>query len=159
MNIHSKLPHVGTTIFTVMSQLAQQHGAVNLSQGFPDFDCSPDLIQLVSESMKKGLNQYSPMMGVKELREEIAKKTEELYGSVYHPEKEVTVSSGGSEAIFSAIGSVVHPGDEVIFFEPAYDLYRPVIALFGVVPKSIHLITHDFHDNCKEERKLFSEKS
>ncbi|NLN32707.1 MAG: aminotransferase class I/II-fold pyridoxal phosphate-dependent enzyme, partial [Flavobacteriaceae bacterium] len=93
-----------------MSQLAQRHNSVNLSQGFPDFDCSPELVGLVNSFMKKGFNQYSPMMGVKELREAIAQKTEHLYGSVYHLEKEVTLTDGGSEAIFSAIASVIHPG-------------------------------------------------
>ncbi len=159
MNLTSKLPNVGTTIFTVMSQLAQQNTAVNLSQGFPDFDCSPDLVDLVSSCMKKGLNQYSPMMGVKELREEICQKSEELYGSIYHPETEVTVTTGGSEAIFSAIASVVNPGDEVILFEPAYDLYRPTIELFGGIVKAVQLKAPEFKVNWGEVRNLISEKT
>lgn len=136
MKFPSKLPNVGTTIFTVMSKLAQEHNAVNLSQGFPDFDCSPKLIELVSKYMHLGHNQYSPMSGVQELREEIARKSENLYGSVYHPETEVTVTTGGSEAIFSIIAAFVNSGDEVIVFEPAFDLYRPVIELFGGVVKT-----------------------
>src|SRR5690554_5214026 len=159
MNLNSKLPNVGTTIFTVMSQLAQQHNAVNLSQGFPDFDCSPELIELVNSFMKKGFNQYSPMMGVKELREEIAQKTEDLYGSVYHPEKEVTVTAGGSEAIFSAIASVINPGDEVIIFEPAYDIYRPSIELFGGILKAVQLKSPDFQIDWQEVRNLISDKT
>lgn len=159
MEIASKLPKVGTTIFTVMSQLAQRHNSVNLSQGFPDFDCSPELVELVNSFMKKGFNQYSPMMGVKELREEIAQKTEDLYGSVYHPEKEVTVTAGGSEAIFSAIASVINPGDEVIVFEPAYDIYRPSIELFGGILKAVQLKSPDFQINWQEVRNLISDKT
>ncbi len=159
MEIASKLPKVGTTIFTVMSQLAQRHNSVNLSQGFPDFDCSPELVGLVNSFMKKGFNQYSPMMGVKELREEIAQKTEDLYGSVYHPEKEVTVTAGGSEAIFSAIASVINPGDEVIIFEPAYDIYRPSIELFGGILKAVQLKSPDFQIDWQEVRNLISDKT
>lgn len=142
-----------------MSQLAQRHNSVNLSQGFPDFDCSPELVELVNSFMKKGFNQYSPMMGVKELREEIAQKTEDLYGSVYHPEKEVTVTAGGSEAIFSAIASVINPGDEVIVFEPAYDIYRPSIELFGGILKAVQLKSPDFQINWQEVRNLISDKT
>lgn len=159
MDLHSKLPNVGTTIFTVMSALANEHKAVNLSQGFPDFDCSPDLIQLVNNAMKKGLNQYAPMSGVKELREQICQKSETQYGAVYHPEKEVTVTSGGSEAIFSAIAAVVHPGDEVIVFEPAYDLYRPTIELFGGITKTIRLDAPEFSPDWNMVRKQISHKT
>ncbi len=159
MNIHSKLPNVGITIFTVMSQLAQKYNAVNLSQGFPDFDCSPELIDLVSKYMKLGHNQYSPMSGVKELREEITKKSEELYGSVYHPETEVTVTSGGSEAIFSIISAFVKEGDEVIVFEPAFDLYRPVIELFGGVVRTVQLEAPDFKIDWNEVKSLISPKT
>jgi len=159
MNIHSKLPNVGTTIFTVMSKLAQENNAVNLSQGFPDFDCSPELIDLVSKYMKLGHNQYSPMAGVKELREEISKKSEELYGSVYHPEKEITVTTGGSEAIFSIISAFIKEGDEVIVFEPAFDLYRPVIELFGGIVKAIQLEAPGFKINWNEVKNLVSPKT
>jgi len=159
MNTHSKLPSVGTTIFTVMSQLAQENNAVNLSQGFPDFDCSPELVNLVSKYMKLGHNQYSPMAGVNELREEIAKKSEELYNSVYHPEKEITVTTGGSEAIFSIVSAFIKEGDEVIIFEPAFDLYRPVIELFGGIVRSIQLDAPDFEINWNEVKNLVSSKT
>ena len=159
MYIHSKLPNVGTTIFTVMSKLAQENKAVNLSQGFPDFDCSPELIDLVSKYMKSGLNQYSPMSGVQNLREEIARKSEKLYGSVYHPETEVTVTTGGSEAIFSIIAAFINSGDEVIIFEPAFDLYRPVIELFGGKVKAVQLKAPDFEMDWNEVRNLISDKT
>lgn len=159
MNLNSKLPKVGTTIFTVMSQLAHQHNAVNLSQGFPDFDCSPELKNLVNHFMQKGLNQYAPMMGVKELREEIVQKSEELYGSVYHPEKEVTVTTGGSEAIFSIIAAFIGRGDEVIVFEPAFDLYRPVIELFGGTIQAVQLKPPGFKIDWNEVQNRVSSKT
>lgn len=159
MNFQSKLPNVGTNIFTVMSRFAQEQQAVNLSQGFPDYDCSPELIRLVNEAMKKGLNQYSPMSGVKELREEIAKKYENLYGADYDSETEITITTGGSEAIFSAISAVLNRGDEVIVFEPAYDLYRPVIELFGGVVKEVVLKAPEFKIDWNEVRNLISDKT
>lgn len=159
MNFQSKLPNVGTNIFTVMSRFAQQHDAVNLSQGFPDFDCSPELIHHVNEAMKKGLNQYSPMSGVKELREEIVRKYEDLYGAIYDSETEITITSGGSEAIFSAVSAVVNRGDEVIIFEPAFDLYRPIVELFGGVVKEVVLKVPDFKIDWNEVRNLISDKT
>jgi len=159
MNLHSKLPEVGTTIFTVMSQLAQQHNAINLSQGFPDFDCSPDLINLVADAMKKGLNQYSPMSGVRELREQISWKQSEIHKSDYHPDAEVTVTAGGAEALFSAIAAVIRPDDEAIIFEPAYDLYRPAIELFGGIVKSVRLTGPDFQIDWEIVRSLISSKT
>ncbi|HOW81843.1 MAG TPA: methionine aminotransferase [Spirochaetota bacterium] len=134
MNTRSKLPDVGVTIFTVMSRLANEHGAINLSQGFPDFPVDPGLIDLVSAHMKNGRNQYAPMQGVPQLREAIALKTKELYGAVYDPETEITVTSGGTEALFAAITAVVNSGDEVIILEPAYDSYVPAVALAGGIP-------------------------
>jgi methionine aminotransferase len=136
INIHSKLPQVGTTIFSVMSALANQVGAVNLSQGFPDFEANPLMIDLVSQAMKKGHNQYAPMIGLPSLREAIAEKTTFLYHNTCNVETEITVVSGASEAIFNALACVVNQGDEVIILEPAYDLYLPIIRLFGgkVVP-------------------------
>lgn len=133
MQLTSKLPELGTTIFTVMSSLAQQHGAINLSQGFPNFDCDPRLIELVAQYLRQGYNQYAPMAGVLALREQLAQKIERLYGSTYHPDTEITVTSGATQAIFSAIHALVHPGDEVIVIEPAYDCYQPSIALAGGV--------------------------
>ena len=135
----SKLPQVGTTIFTIMSKLAAETGAINLSQGFPEFDCSPELVALVEQYMRKGANQYAPMTGVPSLREALAQKTEQLYGVSYHPETEVTVTSGATEALFAAITAVVRPGDEVIVFEPAYDSYVPAIELNGGVPVYVPL--------------------
>ena len=135
----SKLPQTGTTIFTIMSALANEVGAINLSQGFPDYDCSPELIELVNKAMKDGHNQYAPMAGVLSLREKIAEKTEKLYGAVYNPDTEITITAGGTQAIFTAISAVIHPNDEVIIFEPAFDCYAPAIKLMGGVVKSLAL--------------------
>ena len=134
MNIQSKLPAVGVTIFTVMSRLANERGAINLSQGFPDFDVDPELIGLVDHYMREGNNQYAPMQGVPALRERISEKVRELYGAAYSPAEEITVTSGGTEALFAAITAVVHPGDEAVLFEPAYDSYAPTVALCGGTP-------------------------
>lgn len=129
--VTSRLPRVGTTIFTVMSALAQQHGAVNLGQGFPDFDCDPRLLDAVNDAMRAGLNQYPPMAGVPVLREAIAAKIEALYGRRYDPGSEITVTAGATQAIITAILAVVHPGDEVIVLDPCYDSYEPNIELAG----------------------------
>src|SRR5262245_15569563 len=129
--VTSRLPQVGTTIFTVMSALATQHGAVNLGQGFPDFDCDPALLDAVNEAMRSGLNQYPPMAGVPVLREAIARKIERLYGATYDPGDEITITAGATQAILTAILAVVHPGDEVIVLEPNYDSYVPNIELAG----------------------------
>lgn len=152
----SKLPLIGTNIFTVMSNYANQHGAVNLSQGFPDYQPSPILIELVSEAMKKGFNQYAPMAGYLPLREEIAKKYEDLYGANYDVNDEITITAGGSEAVFSVISSMINTGDEVIIFEPAFDLYRPIIELFGGIVKPIILKGPDFIINWDEVKELIS---
>ena len=130
-SITSRLPRVGTTIFTVMSALAQQHDAVNLGQGFPDFDCDPRLLDAVDAAMRAGLNQYPPMTGVPVLREAIATKVEALYGRRYDPASEITVTAGATQAIITAILAVVHPGDEVIVLDPCYDSYEPNIELAG----------------------------
>lgn len=135
----SKLPAVGTTIFTVMSQLAVQHGAVNLGQGFPDFECDPRLQALVTEAMRAGHNQYALMAGAMPLREAIAEKTARLYGQAYHPEREITVTAGATQAIMTAILACVHPSDEVIVLEPAYDSYVPSITLAGGSPVFVPL--------------------
>lgn len=137
--IRSKLPSVGTTIFTVMSRLAADLGAINLSQGFPDFDCDPALVDAVAEHMRRGQNQYAPMQGVLRLREAIAAKYEWAYGRRYDPESEVTVTSGGTEGIFDAIAATMSAGDEVIVFEPCYDSYVPAIVLSGATPVFIPL--------------------
>jgi methionine aminotransferase len=134
MPLRSKLPQVGVTIFTTMTQLANQHGACNLSQGFPDFDVPSGLMELVEKHMRAGHNQYAPMQGVALLREKIAEKVFDLYGARVDPETDITVTSGATEALFAAITAVVHPGDAVIVFEPAYDSYAPVIELSGGRP-------------------------
>lgn len=131
MQIKSKLPQVGTTIFTVMSGLASQVGAINLSQGFPNFNPSERLQRLVYEHMQRGDNQYSPMPGVLPLRERIAEKMERLYGRALNPDMEITVTAGGTQAIFCVIAAFVHPGDEVILIEPCYDSYRPSVETVG----------------------------
>lgn len=127
----SRLPQVGTTIFTVMSALAQEHAAVNLGQGFPDFDCDPALLDAVDAAMRAGHNQYPPMAGVAALREAVAVKIESLYGKRYDPGSEITVTAGATQAILTAILACVHPGDEVIVLEPCYDSYGPNIELAG----------------------------
>ncbi|WP_439556517.1 methionine aminotransferase [Dyadobacter sp.] len=137
--LKSKLPHVGTTIFTKMSRLAEEHQAINLAQGFPEFDCSPELQRLVDKYVKGGKNQYAPMAGVMSLREAISKKTWEASGHEYHPETEITITSGATEALYVAVSTIVNPGDEVVVFEPAYDSYVPVIELNGGVPVFVTL--------------------
>ncbi|MBD0260969.1 MAG: aminotransferase class I/II-fold pyridoxal phosphate-dependent enzyme, partial [Cytophagales bacterium] len=137
--IHSKLPHVGTTIFTVMSRLAAEYGAVNLGQGFPDFSPSPELPELVAQAMRAGHNQYAPMEGVVALREGIAAKTERLYGFAPDPLTEITVTSGGTEALYAAISAVIRPGDEAVVLEPCYDSYIPAIELNGGVAVRVPL--------------------
>jgi len=137
--LRSKLPHVGTTIFTVMSKLAAECGAINLSQGFPDFPIDDKLSDLVNAAMKAGHNQYAPMPGLPSLREAITAKVNRLYGFSYDPDTEVTVTAGGTQAIFTAIGAVVHPGDEVIIVDPAYDCYSPTVELFGGKPVHVRL--------------------
>ncbi len=137
--IASKLPNVGTTIFTVMSRLAAEHNAINLSQGFPDFDCAKELRDLVTKYINAGLNQYPPMAGVMRLRERIAEKAASLYGAAYDPEHEVTVVPGATYGIFTAVAALVRPGDEVILFEPAYDCYGPAVEVNGGVPVYVPL--------------------
>ena len=127
----SKLPHVGTTIFTVMSALATEHKAVNLGQGFPDFECAPELVNAVTAAMQAGHNQYPPMPGIPALREAVARKIEALHGRAYNPNTEITITAGATQAIITAILAIVHPGDEVIVLDPCYDSYVPNIELAG----------------------------
>ena len=140
----SKLPKVGTTIFTVMSQLAAEHGAINLGQGFPDFDVPPRLVDALAHALRGGHNQYAPMMGIPALRRAIAGKTERCYGWRPDADGEVTVTSGASEAIFDAVHAVVRPGDEVIVLDPCYDCYEPAIVLAGGVPVHVPLDPETF---------------
>jgi methionine aminotransferase len=144
VRLQSKLPSVGTTIFTVMSRLAADLGAINLSQGFPDFDCDPELVETVARHMRAGRNQYAPMQGVPALREAIAAKYEEFHRRRYDPETEVTVTSGATEAIFDAVAAVIRAGDEAIVLEPCYDSYIPAIELSGGVPVVVPLRYPDY---------------
>ncbi|MEX1128825.1 MAG: methionine aminotransferase [Vicinamibacterales bacterium] len=140
----SKLPNVGTTIFTVMSKLATDVGAINLSQGFPDFDCDPALIDAVARHMREGRNQYAPMQGVPALRQAITAKYELFHGRRYDADTEVTVTSGGTEAIFDAVTAVCGRGDEAIVLEPCYDCYVPAIELSGATPVIVSLTLPDY---------------
>jgi len=144
MQILTKLPKVGTTIFTVMSQLAMQHKAINLGQGFPDFDGPQSLRDALAAAMNSGRNQYAPMTGVPKLREQIALKTEKLYGRKVSADTEVTVTSGATEALFAAIAAVVHAGEEVIVLDPCYDSYEPAIELAGARAVHVPLSLPDF---------------
>ncbi|MDD4885538.1 MAG: pyridoxal phosphate-dependent aminotransferase [Thiomonas sp.] len=137
--LHSRLPQVGTTIFTVMSALAQQHGAINLGQGFPDFSCDPKLIDAVDAAMRSGANQYPPMAGAPQLQLAAAEKIAALYGHDYDADTEITITAGATQAIFTALLAVVHPGDEVIVLTPCYDSYLPNIALCGGVARTVPL--------------------
>ncbi|MGH9308030.1 MAG: methionine aminotransferase [Vicinamibacterales bacterium] len=142
--LRSRLPSVGTTIFTVMSKLAADVGAINLSQGFPDYDCDPALVDAVARHMRAGLNQYPPMQGVLALRQAIARHYAHAHGAAYDPDTEVTVTSGATEAIFDAVAAVVHPGDEVLVLEPCYDSYVPAITLNGGIPVIVSLQPPDY---------------
>ena len=142
--LQSKLPTVGTTVFTVMSELASATGAVNLGQGFPDFDGDSRLVDEVSKAMQRGLNQYPPMAGVPALREAVAAKMQALYGRSYNPNSEITITAGATQAIITVILAVVHPGDEVIVLEPCYDSYVPNIALAGGVVVRVPLTPGTF---------------
>ena len=159
ITINSKLPQAGTTIFTVMSALANEVGAINLSQGFPDYDTSPELIELVNQAMHKGFNQYAPMAGYLPLREELSKKTEKLYGAYYHPDTEITITAGGTQAIYTAIATVINPNDEVIIFEPAFDCYAPAIKIAGGVVKSLELEPPDYRINWELVKRLVSSRT
>ncbi len=142
--LHSKLPQVGTTIFTVMSALASEHQAVNLGQGFPDFPCDPALLDAVTRAMQAGHNQYPPMSGIAPLREAVARKVAALYGRNYDPGSDITITAGATQAILTALLAIVHPGDEVIVLEPCYDSYLPGIALAGGVPVLVPLTPGTF---------------
>lgn len=155
----SKLPSTGVSIFTVMSKLAVDHAAVNLGQGFPDFDCAPDLVEAVARKMREGHNQYSPMAGVPALREALAMKIERLYGRRYDPATDITVTSGATEGIFSALTALVHPGDEVLLFEPAYDSYAPVVQLAGGTPVFVTLHAPGYRIDWDDVRKAITPRT
>jgi len=144
-SLRSKLPSTGVSIFATMSRLALEHNAINLSQGFPDFDCAPELVDTVARYMRDGHNQYAPMPGVPALRDALALKIERLYGRRYDPGTEITVTSGATEALFATLTALVHPGDEVLLFQPAYDSYVPAIHLSGGTPVFVTLRPPDYH--------------
>jgi methionine aminotransferase len=157
--IVSRLPAVGTTIFTIMSRLAQECGAINLSQGFPDFSAEDVLFERVAHWMRAGHNQYAPMAGVPALRAAIAAKVEALYGAAYDPEHEVTVTAGATQALFTAVAALVHPGDEVIVFEPVYDSYVPAIELQGGVVRRARLAAPDYRPDWQAVRALVTPRT
>jgi len=159
MKLTSKLPALGLTIFSEMTQLADDYRAINLSQGFPDFEVHPELTGLVAHYMREGCNQYAPMQGVALLRERIAAKVLELYSAGYDPASEITVTSGATEALFAAITAVVGRNDEVILFEPAFDSYVPVIELCGGTPVYIQLKFPAYTVDWDEVRAAVSEKT
>ena len=159
MAITSKLPHLGTTIFTVMSRMAIEEGAINLSQGFPGFGADPILLELVGKYTLEGLNQYSPMSGIPLLRERLAEKTQLTQGYFPSPETEVTIVSGATEAIFAAVSAVVRKDDEVILLEPAYDSYEPAISLNGGIPVYVPLNPGDFSVDWQKVKEAISPKT
>ncbi|MDZ4757817.1 MAG: methionine aminotransferase [Bacteroidota bacterium] len=152
--IKSKLPKAGTSIFAVMSALANKHNAINLAQGFPDFACDPELVKLVNDAMKKGHNQYAPMPGHIPLREAIAEKTSELYSAYYNPDTEITIMPGGTLAINATIMALVHEGDEVIVIEPCYDSYVPSIIMAGGIPVYASMKMPGYQIDWSELKKL-----
>ncbi len=157
--IASKLPNVGTTIFTVMPRLAQEHDAINLSQGFPDFDCAKELRDLAAKYLNAGLNQYPPMAGIVSLRERVAEKAEALYGARYDVEHEVTIVPGATYGIFTAVATLVRPGDEVILIEPAYDSYAPSIEVAGGVPVYVQLRYPDYSIDWQQVSRAITPKT
>lgn len=159
MYIESKLPQVGTTIFTVMSGLAAELGAINLGQGFPDFHMNQELVALVDKAMKDGFNQYAPMQGYMPLRISIAEKIKFLYNTSVSPDKQITITPGGTYAIYTALTTVLCPGDEVIVFEPAYDSYIPNIEVNGAIPVLIDLKFPEYKIDWNEVRKKITKKT
>lgn len=159
VHIETKLPKVGTTIFTVMSQLAQQSGAINLSQGFPDFDPPEGLIAAFEKHMRSGSNQYAPMTGAPALRAEIAAKVKRIYGARVSPDTEVTVTSGATEALYAAMAAVLRPGDQVLLFDPAYDAYEPAAELQGATTIRLPLKTPGFRIDWEAVADILSSNS
>lgn len=155
----SKLSNVGTTIFSQMTQLANENEAINLSQGFPDFMPDSELLDHVTHFIKKGFNQYAPMGGMIALKEEIAKKIENAHQAVYHPDQEITITAGGTQAIFTAIASFVKRDDEVIIFEPAYDCYEPTVELFGGIVKRFEMRAPDYEIDWNAVKNLVTDKT
>ena len=158
-SIESKLPHVGTTIFTIMSGLANETGAINLSQGFPSFEVSRELIELYHQAMMNNHNQYAPMPGLLPLREALSKKTEKVHGAYYNPESEITITAGGTQALYTAITAFINKGNEVIIFEPAYDSYKPAIELAGGIVKPYSLTPPDYRIHWEEVKQMITSKT
>ena len=156
---HSKLPDVGTTIFTVIGQLSNQHNAINLSQGAPSFPCDAKLVDHVTQAMQQGFNQYAPLTGVVALKELIQAKVFTLYGQSYDVNQEITITASASEALYSAISALVHPGDEVIYFEPSFDSYAPIVRLQGATPVALKLSVPEFAINWDEVQAAISPKT
>ncbi len=159
MKIKSKLPDVGTTIFTVMSGLANEYKAINLGQGFPDYEMSEELMNKVNEVMHKGYNQYVPMQGYMPLRESIAEKVESLYGATINPDTEITITPGGTYAIYTALTSALQPGDEVMVFQPGYDSYIPNVEINGAIPVLIDLKFPEYKIDWNEVRQKISSRT
>lgn len=159
MQINSKLPHIGTTIFTVMSGLAKEYNAINLSQGFPDFGCSPKLLELAQKNLMAGFNQYAPMTGAQSLRETISELLQNCYQAMYHPETEITITAGATQGIYTSIAAFIHKGDEVIVFEPAYDCYIPAIEVHGGIVKPIALEYPNFTINWNTVKNTITDKT
>src|SRR5687767_3941538 len=157
--LRSKLPSGGVSIFAVMTRLANDVGAINLSQGFPDFETSPELIDAVAKYMRDGHNQYAPMPGVLALREALSFKIEQLYGRRYDPVREITITTGATEGLFAAITAFVHPGDEVLLFQPAYDSYTPAVVLSGGMPRYVTLRYPDYRIDWDEVRRALSPRT
>ncbi len=157
--LQSKLNGIGTSIFAVMSKMANDNNAINLSQGFPDFNCSDELLELVNHYQRKGFNQYAPMPGVPVLRETISIKTKNHYGVYYNPDTEITVTSGATEGLFASITALVNPGDEVIIFEPAYDSYSPVVQLNGGKIVPVPLTKNEYKIDWQIFEKAVSKKT
>ena len=155
----SKLPDVGTTIFTVIGQLSAQHNAINLSQGAPNFSCDPQLISGVTRAMQADHNQYAPMTGLRPLKTRIAEKISDLYGTQYDVDSEILITASASEGLYSAISGLVHPGDEVIYFEPSFDSYAPIVRLQGATPIAIKLTVPDFAVNWDEVRAAITPRT
>ena len=158
-SIRSKLPGVGTTIFTVMSAYAREHEAINLSQGFPDFQPDPLLQSEVERAIRNGNNQYAPMAGLMTLRERIAAKVQNLYRATIDPESEITITAGGTQALFTAIAAMISENDEVILFSPAYDSYAPAVELAGGMPIHYNMEAPDFSINWKQVQKLITQRT
>lgn len=158
-HIASKLPDIGVSIFSVMTRLANEHGAINLSQGFPDFACDPALIDAVDKAMRDGFNQYAPMPGVLALREAIAGKVQACYGAAYDPATEIQVTSGATAGLYATLTALVSPGDEVLLFEPCYDSYVPVIRLSGGTPVFVGLRYPDYVVDWDEVKRKISPRT